>query len=258
MVFQRIVQLRRKRLRLIRSAARRLACAAPTALAVAAAAWLAGCTYTGGLETPGVTKLAWFSYLNGDDIRAACGPDAPLHYRLVRNGGYNEQLRAYEVVGDGAQGAYLTARVQEGSGIPIARLTLADIKGPAGWVRSQRRLDAAALDRLDAALASSGAFGAPPEGLRLASEQFYWIFVGCRAGKVYFNAWLYPSPRFERLRFPELLLRYDDTGIPPNPLRAVSPLLQARQGGRSEDRPPSFNLQVGAEGLVGLARLPKL
>jgi len=250
MVFQRIACFGRSRSRSARVA---LAVVARTACIAGA---LAACTYSGGLEQPGIAKVGWFSFLNGDDIRAACNPAAPLRYRLVYNGDYNEQLRAYEVVGDGAQGAYLTARVQEGSGIKVARLTLADIQGPAGWVRSQRRLDAAALDRLDAALVASGAFEAPPAGLRLASEQFYWIFVGCRAGKVFFNAWLHPSPRFARLRFPAVLLQYDDTGIAPNRLREVSSLQQARQGGRSEDRPPSFNLEVAAQGLVGLASLP--
>lgn len=229
---------------------------ARTAVALGGGLVLAACTYSGGLERPGVAKASWFSFLNGDDIRAACGPGTPLRYRLVYNGDYNEQVRVYEVIGDGASGGYLTARVQEGSGIEVARLTLADIKGPSGWVQAQRRLDAAALDRIDAALASSDAFAAPPAGLRLASEQFYWTFVGCRAGEVYFNAWRYPSPRFARLRFPEVLLQFDDTGIAPNPLREVTSLVPARDGGRSESRVPSFNLQVGAEGLVGLTRLP--
>jgi len=256
MVFQHIVRIARRHVRLIQVSFSSVLRPAWAAAALTGAGLLAACTYTGGLERPGVAKVAWFSFLNGDDIRAACGPGAPLRYRLVYNGDYNEQLRVYEVIGDGAQGAYLTARVQEGSGIEVTRLTLADIKGPAGWVRSDRRLDAAALDRLDAALASSAAFETPPAGLRLASEQFYWVFVGCRNGKVFFNAWLYPSQRFARLRFPEALLQYDDTGIAPNRLREVSPLLQARKGGRAEDRPPSFNLQVGTQGLVGLARLP--
>ena len=57
-------------------------------------------------------------------------------------------------------------------------------------------------------------------------------------------------------RFPEVLLQFDDTGIAPNPLREVTSLVPARDGGRSESRVPSFNLQVGADGLVGLTRLP--
>lgn len=256
MIFQRIVESGRLRSRLTQVTIAPPARAARAIVALTLAGFVAACTYSGGLERPGIAKLAWFSYLNGDDIRAACADGSPLRYRLVYNGDYNQQIRAYEVVGDGGGGAYVTARVQQGSGIEIARLTWTDIKGPAGWTRSQRRLDAAALDRLDAALASSGAFEPPPAGLRLASEQFFWIFAGCRAGKVHFNAWLYPSPRFARLRFPEVLFQYDDTGIAPNRLREVSPLLQARQGGRSADRPPSFNLQVGRDGLIGLARLP--
>src|SRR5690242_4629021 len=65
---------------------------------------LAGCVYHGDsasdLNNPAVQKFAWFSFLDGNDIREACaalGPKAPAHYRLTYNGQYDKQLRTYEI-----------------------------------------------------------------------------------------------------------------------------------------------------------------
>src|SRR6185369_17467087 len=84
---------------------------------------MAGCAYHGSsasdLDNPGVQKFAWFSFLDGHDIREACaslGPQgstgAPAQYRLVYNGQYSEQIRAYEIVGQPSGGAALTARAK--------------------------------------------------------------------------------------------------------------------------------------------------
>ena len=73
---------------------------------------LAGCAYRGGIDQPVTLKATWFSYLNGDDIRSACVPGAPPKYRLVYNGNYDEQLRAYELVGEYKRGTWFT--VQDG------------------------------------------------------------------------------------------------------------------------------------------------
>ena len=50
---------------------------------------LAGCDYHGNsasdLDNPAVQKFAWFSFLDGNDLREACaalGPNAPARYRL--------------------------------------------------------------------------------------------------------------------------------------------------------------------------------
>lgn len=225
------------------------------ALAIAALAATGACTYGGGIDRPGIQKATWFSYLNGDDIRSSCAPGALPHYRMVYNGAYNEQIRSYEAVGDGAGGAYLTARVQTGRGIDLSRLSIANPQASGGWTAEHVRLTPDEMAELEAALGRSGAFGPAPDGLRLASEEFYWILVGCRDGQIYFNAWLYPSDGFAALAFPAVLLRHDATGIALNPPRKVAFIDRSSGGGLRESAAPRFDLHVGTGGLRGLRPL---
>lgn len=221
----------------------------------AAVAVLSACTYRGGIDQPITLKATWFSYLNGDDIRAACGAGGTW-YRLVYNGDYDAQLRSYEVVKEADGGALLTARAQTGGGIDLTRLSFTDPQAPGRWTADRVRLDPAGLSALEGALAVSGAFGPAPKGLRLASEEFYWVFTGCRDGAFHFNAWRYPSARYARLVFPETLLRYDRTGVPVNPPREVSPMERgSRQAGPAEDPTPRFDLEVGEAGFKGFSPL---
>ncbi len=212
---------------------------------------LAGCAYRGGIDQPITLKATWFSFLNGDDIRAACTPGAEPWYRLVYNGAYDEQLRAYEVVGDGAGGAQVVARVQEGRGLDLTKLSLRDPQAMAGWTKARDRLNPADLGSLEAALEASGAFEAAPAGLWLASEQFFWIVALCRQGRFHFNAWLYPSEGYARLRFPGALLLYDGTGIAVNPPRKVIGILRNRRDTRWNGSPTNFDLTIGENGLAG-------
>lgn len=216
---------------------------------------LAGCAYRGGIDRPITLKATWFSYLNGDDIRAACTPGAEPWYRLVYNGAYDEQLRAYEVVGDGAGGAHLVARVQGGRGLDLTKLSLGDPQAMARWTKARDRLDPAGLGALEAALEASGAFEAAPAGLWLASEQFYWIVALCRGGRFHFNAWLYPSEGYARLRFPGALLRYDGTGIAVNPPRKVVAIVRNRREPKWNGSPTNFDLTIGENGLAGQVTL---
>ena len=45
----------------------------------------AGCTTRGAEHDPIARTLTWYSYLNGDDLRAACTAGATDRYRLVYN-----------------------------------------------------------------------------------------------------------------------------------------------------------------------------
>src|SRR3546814_11799868 len=108
-------------------------------------------------------KATWLSYLNGDDMRAACVEGAPLQYRLIYNADYDEQLRSYEVTGtpgsDGdAGGGRLVVRVLGSSGIAVNEMTFSDPLAFARWTRSEAPLGASVVARLNAALEASGAF----------------------------------------------------------------------------------------------------
>ena len=213
---------------------------------------LSACAYTGGIENPFVQKVAWFSYLNGDDIRRACVPGAATQYRLVYNGEYDRQIRAYDIP-DAPGGASYLARVQKGGGIDILNFSFSRPGGAGGWTKAPARLAAQDMGALERALEASGAFGPAPQGLELASEEFYWVFIGCRDAEVHFHAWRYDAEgAFDRLSFPAELLRHDTTGVPVNPPRDVGPINRTRRGPTGEDPTPRFDLSVGENGFWGL------
>ena len=224
-------------------------------LAVLSGLVLVACSYRGEIDNPATIKATWFSYLNGDDIRAACVEGAGPSYRLVYNADYNEQIRSYEVVGGEGGGARLTVRVQGRSGLVLEEFRLADPLAWARWSTSQASLDAQTLGQLSRALEQSGAFQPAPTGLRLHSRETFWVASLCRDGVFSFNAWRYPSARFDAVAFDAVLFGHDATEVAVREPRAVLPgdrrpeSPQERQG---NDRTGStFNLLVGENGLAG-------
>lgn len=193
---------------------------------------------------PLTRKFHWFSYVAGDDIRATCRPGDPDRFRLVYNGIYGEHLRLYEV--DSVR-RRLSAKVS-GDG-NAARVSGDDLLAPWRAQAAATELDPAAYQRLEQALAADGAFGPPAVGLELPSRSYYWTAATCKAGRFTFTAWKYPSPAFEALRFPALLLAADATAVPLRPAGPIAfdPQLadDERQG-----KVVSFTLEVGAEGMV--------
>jgi hypothetical protein len=240
--------------------------AAPARLASAlsvvllAAGLAAACTYRGDIDNPATIKATWLSYLNGDDMRAACVEGAPLQYRLIYNADYDQQLRSYEVIGaqsdnGGSGGARLVARALGPSGLVVNEMTFEDPLAFARWKRSEAPLGASVVERLDAALEASGAFAPAPKGLQLFSKETYWISNLCRDGVFYFNAWRFPSDRFDAISFDALLFALDETGVPVREPVAVrvgtSAKLNAPRRQESDDtRGNYFNVKVGENGLT--------
>ncbi len=226
--------------------------------AVVVSGLLAACAYQGdGNTNPVVRKFTWFSYVNGNDIRAGCaeGEDVPRRYRFIYNGVYLEQVRTYDIVAapDGSEGE-LRARVIGPT--RINRLFLGglnDIFSPARGTIVSRELSADDIARLELALADGSFAQAPDVGLDLFSEDFYWIAIACLDGKVLFNAARWPSSRFETAGFPKVLLALDPTGIPVNEPRRVDPT-RLYSGNTDNDfrRAGRFLLTVGETGFVGL------
>ncbi|MBI4182849.1 MAG: hypothetical protein HY521_02490, partial [Proteobacteria bacterium] len=185
-------------------------------LAALSALFLAACAYRGESDNPIIRRLTWFSYLNGDDVRAACRPGARERYRFVYNADYTQQVRTYEVV---------ASPWRDGNALEVRVLTPADLArglkldDPLELWRGTSAL--VAVSDLDLAILkealAAGGFGAPEVGLRLPSRATYWVVIACRAGGYAFDAYLHPSTRFQGLRFPAELARLDPTGIPPRP-----------------------------------------
>lgn len=212
---------------------------------------LTACTYAGGIDRPGVQKVSWFSYLNGDDIRSACQPGSVPRWRLIYNGQYEQQIRSYELVGDGHGGATYTARVQTPAS--LTRITLDNPLEPWAWKTSEVLLSPPEVQDFETTLQQSGAYGPTPRGLRLHSRNFYWILIACRDGAVHYNAWLHPSEEWDRLVFDDWLLRFDETQVAFREPRFVDPAerLNDRITRGSDDSSVNFDVQVGERGLVG-------
>jgi hypothetical protein len=222
-------------------------------IALALGLGLGACAYHGNFDDPIQRRFQWFSFIGGDDIKAACGPGSIDRYRFVYNGRYAEQIRAYELVGDGAGGGYLTARAT-GAYANLATVTLDDPLGPLRWKESRAQLNTAEFNLIKQALEEDG-FLQPPKtvGRRVSSDGFYWLASGCRDGRFHFGAWIYPSEDFLALHFPALLLARDLSGMPFNP---AHPLTYGDSSG-----PPSrpieeganapFNITIRADGVGG-------
>lgn len=172
---------------------------------------VAGCTTQEAVRNPLTQRFAWFDYLNGGGLREYCAEQSLPRYRFVYNAEYDEQLRRYEIVSDGAGGALAVSYAQGPDA--LVQVSLNDVLAPWRWRRAQSSMTPEAFIRFETALAQSGFFDPPPVGLRLPSAGYYWIGVGCRGGMLYFNAWRYPSDRYSALTFPKLLFAQDRTGL---------------------------------------------
>ena len=213
---------------------------------------LAACVSEQSASNPLLQKYVWFKYLNGDDLRERCFEGSPTHYRLVYNARYQEQVRRYEVVSDGAGGATVISGAQRA--VNLASFSFDDILAPKWWQRSEGRMSPEAFARFEAALQQSGFFEPAPRHLRLPSAGFYWTAVGCRGGRIAFNAWRHPSDRYEGLTFPPLLFAQDRNVMPINPPRTIDAAeltFQRSNPQFSHTTGTVFWLRVGENGLAG-------
>lgn len=211
-----------------------------------------GCAYRGDIDNPVVRKVAWFSYVDGADMRSGCAEGALDGYRLVYNGRYEEQLRSYEITADGTGGAYLMARAKGPAN--AFDVSSDDVLAPWRWNRSEARLSPAEFQRLVALLEESGQFAGAPAGLRLFSGDFYWVGSACRDGAFHYHAWQFSNDGFARTRFAEFLFAHDQTGLAVNPPRKIPAGEYLGPQGRREDQTEiRFWLQVRENGLGGVA-----
>jgi hypothetical protein len=222
--------------------------------AVLAVTLIAGCMYrTGFNEYPGVRSLTWYSYAGGQDIRTGCAPGHDI-YRVIYNGNWQEQVRTYDL-GPSATGSggVMDERIfAGGAGFTLATtltLPLNDPLEPTRSVDAQTRLSEADYRALLAALTADGLGQPGPADARLGSWQFWWASAACINGSFFYNAWIYPTPRFAALRFPALLLRHDQTGVPVNaPRRTEQQAFTRAESGR-EAIHSDFTIQLDGNGL---------
>ena len=199
---------------------------------VGAALLLAGCAYqaTGnqgaglGIDNPVERRFTWFSYLDAADIRNSCAAGGPDQLRLVYNGQFPDQVRAYDILG-GAK-PVMTARARGASGnlLNMSFDTLEGLFGPWNFRQSQATLSPAEWAELNELLRRSGYATTVQDGLRLHSMDFYWLVAGCEGGKFHYNGWAARSSTtpLGNVRFLEFLLKRDQTGIAYRPPHNVT------------------------------------
>lgn len=210
---------------------------------------LSGCASSGPTDNPIVRKFSWYSYLEGGDIRATCGPDAENQYRLVYNGVFTEQVRTYDISTDGQ----LDVGVIEPAHLDhLSVSSLGDLLNPWRAKTANRMMDPAQIADLQNALQLDGAFGAPAVGTELSSRGFYWTIAACHQGQYHFTAVAWPSSTWNSATFPDVLFALDPSVIPVNPPRDTGPLRSTtrRSPGNFVNE---FHTKVGENGLAGFA-----
>ena len=213
---------------------------------------LAACAYRGA-DNPAALRLSWFDYLNGGDLRGHCASGAPESYRFVYNGVNREQIRRYEVTPEAGPGSHLLA--VDIIGPPdLSQIMVGqpgDLADPWRGKSAAVHLRAEDVTLLRRATESSGVFTGAPVGLRLESNGFFWVVAACVDGRFFFNAYRWPSKRFDEVAFPSLLFAWDPTGIAVNEPRQVIEVYDKD----TENDARRYSLDVGKDGLVGVQPL---
>ena len=216
---------------------------ATVVLGACLAAIVAGCSFEAGdRDNPILRSFAWFSYLNGDDIRSYCKGGGPDRYRIVYNGNWDEQVRTYDLTADSAGGAELV--VQVSGDLDVSTIKLADPLGPWRGKIVRRHLSRGEFRAIRDALHGSGFDTPPPAGIRLQSWSYFWLAAGCESGRFAFNGWAYPSARFKAVTLQVPLMAVDGSGVAFAPARDTD-------RPRSVDRQEKsyYELAITAEGI---------
>ncbi|TDQ81396.1 hypothetical protein A8950_2464 [Dongia mobilis] len=189
-----------------------------------------------GIDNPVERKFTWYSYLDAADIRNSCASGGPDQLRLVYNAQFYDHVRAYDLLG--GPNPLMTARARGTSGnlLGLSFDSLEGLFGPWNFRKSQTSLTAAEWAELVELLRKSGYASTEQSGMRLHSQDFYWLVAGCEAGKFHFNAWAERSSAtpLTRIQFLDFLLKRDATGLPYKPPRPV-PYIEKADGGKGRD-----------------------
>lgn len=221
-------------------------------LIVFATAVVSSCAAVPGVdENPFKRKLSWFSYINGDDMRPDCVAGSGENYRLVYNGIYNEQLRIYEA--GGKENNFSVRVINESNLREIFVSATPDLLNPWRGVKKEKKISSGEMAGLTSAMEDSGVFGPAPAGLRISSKGFFWTVAACHKGNFYFTALRWPGKEFADATFPEKLLLLDETNIKFNQPRWVNTSNVTKQS-LTQKTEEGFTLEVGKDGLVGIAR----
>lgn len=214
---------------------------------------LAACAAdSGSVGNPVFRPFQWFSYANGDDIRAVCEPGRNARYRLIYNAIYDTQVRTYDIVQVAPSGAATqTTNVFSGGYISVDWL-LGQVTGAGRPSGTYSRVDITLDDviAIERALIASGFEQPAIRGQILHSDEFYWIAMVCRDGVFKYYAWTDRNADVAKLPFREVLAKGDKTGAPfvdPHTPTMFGRSSRYYTAGRDGNY---FTMQVGDNGLI--------
>lgn len=182
---------------------------AQTGLAALMIAGLAGCTFTqtSDVSNPLVRKASWFSYLNADDLRQACAAgDAEGQIRIIYNADYYKEVRVFELMPyPGFEEFNLTTRVFGPIQVKDINVELNAPLGAFGGEEAVDRIGRESYLAITDALQAEGFGLQGRDGLRLYSDDFYWVAIGCSSGGITLGAWASGVDDLRALAFPDVL-----------------------------------------------------
>jgi hypothetical protein len=174
---------------------------------------VAACTtYSGPSIDPIEQSLTWFSYVAGEDIRAACRIGGPDRFRFVYNAIFPVQVRGYELT-PRPGGAELMVRARGRSG-DLSRFSINNPFGPWQSIQGRAELDNERAAQIVDAYAAAIAASPPSAGQRFMSNEYYWIVASCSSGNFSLKGFLHPRVDTNELEFAKLLLAHDNSGVP--------------------------------------------
>ena len=170
---------------------------------------MAGCAFTQGsdISNPLTRKASWFSYLNADDLRVACSAgDAEGRIRLVYNADYYKEVRSFEIQPQAGFDQFnMVSRVFGPAEVSQINVDVNAPLGAFGGDEATDRLDRESYVRLTDALQSDGFGYQERDGLRLHSDDYYWVAIGCSSKQITLAAWTSAKDNLNALRFPTVL-----------------------------------------------------
>jgi len=214
---------------------------------------LAACAYDGGETNPLVRKATWYSYINADDLRSSCASEQGNSLRLIYNAIHTEQIRTYEIsTPPGQEFSSMEARVLGPANLATLKVSsLDDLITPWRGTVATTRLRQQDMATLWQTLEDDSVFDPAPNGLHLASEEFFWLTAICRDGQFFYNAYTWPSDTFDAIGFDQLLFAWDMTGIPVNPPRQATMFDIYGEASPKKRTGAYYQLTIGENGLKG-------
>ncbi len=188
------------------------------ATALTTMALLGGCAFTqnSDIANPVVRKASWFSYLNANDIRTACSAgQAEGQIRIVYNADYYKEVRSFDVLPQpGNDGFVIESHVFGPIDVSDLNVSLRSPLGAFSGNPVRHSITRQQYLTLTDALQQDGFGTQDRDGLRLNSENYYWVALGCSGQHMTLAAWTSAKDNLGDLHFPNVLEKISGQSSP--------------------------------------------